>query len=110
MPAELVLSTTDKKIDYLLQSARVMIFIKGSPEFPQCGFSRKMVAKMNSFKVNFGYFNIFTDEDLRVRLRKRFNWNTYPMVFVDQEVVGGNEVIEELIENDEFEEMFLPSQ
>lgn len=103
---DLILSTTDKKIDYLLSSSKVVLFMKGNPEFPQCGFSRKMVEKLRSFNLQFGHFNIFTDEELRQRLKERFEWNTYPMVFLNKELVGGNEIIEELIENEEFEDMF----
>jgi Grx4 family monothiol glutaredoxin len=102
-----VLSSTDKKIDYLLQSSKVMAFIKGSPQFPQCGFTRQIIAKLNKFKVQFGHFNIFTDEELRQRLKERFDWKTYPMIFLNGELVGGNDIVDELIENEEFEEMFL---
>lgn len=80
--------------------------MKGNPEFPQCGFSRKMVEKLRRFNLKFGHFNIFTDEDLRMRLKKRFEWNTYPMLFLDGNLIGGNEIVEELIEEEEFEEMF----
>jgi Grx4 family monothiol glutaredoxin len=103
---DLILSTTDKKIDYLLGASKVVVFMKGNPEFPQCGFSRKIVEKLRSFNLQFGHFNIFTDEELRQRLKERFEWNTYPMVFLNKELVGGNEIIEELIENEEFEDMF----
>ena len=90
----------------MLENNRVLAFIKGSPQFPQCGFTRKLVEKLNKFNVKFGHFNIFTDEDLRQRLKKRFDWNTYPMVFVEGELIGGNDILDELIENDAFEDIF----
>ena len=107
MPQELVLSSTDKKIDYLLKSSKVMVFIKGSPQFPQCGFTRQIIGKLDKYKLKYGHFNIFTDEELRQRLKVRFDWKTFPMLFLKGELIGGNDIIDELIENDEFEEMFL---
>lgn len=105
IPNELILSSTDKKIDYLLENHKAIVFIKGSPQFPQCGFTRKIIEKLDRFKIKYGHFNIFTDEELRQRLKVRFEWTTYPMLFVKGELIGGNDIIDELIENEEFEEM-----
>lgn len=78
--------------------------MKGSPSFPQCGFSRKITAKILAQIPSFGHFNIFTDEEVRARMKERFNWKTYPMLFVDQKLVGGNDIVDEMIEDEEWED------
>ena len=96
--------TADKKIDFILKSQRVVVFMKGSPSFPQCGFSRKISQKILKHIPTFGHFNIFTDEDVSKRIRVRFNWKTFPMLFINQELVGGNDIVDEMIEDEEWEE------
>ena len=84
----------------------VMIFIKGTSEFPQCGFTRRLLEILERKKITFGYFNILADNDLRETLKIISNWKTYPQVYVNQELIGGLDIIIELEENGEFDDIF----
>lgn len=86
----------DDLIKNTLSSQRIVVFIKGSPEFPECKYTRKIVSYLNSKKVKYGYFNIFTNEELRERLKILSNWKTYPQLYIDGKLIGGNDVIEEM--------------
>jgi len=74
-----------------------MIFMKGSPTAPQCGFSAKAVEIINKagFK-EYGYFNILEDQTVREGLKKYSNWPTYPQFYVKGELVGGVDVLVDL--------------
>ena len=102
----LIIDSVDDRIKYLLNSAKVIIFIKGTPEFPRCGFTRKLIDFLSSKGVKYSYYNIFADSELRARLKDYSNWQTYPQVYVDGELVGGNEILLELEENGDFDDVF----
>ena len=65
-----------------------MLFMKGSPAEPRCGFSKKIVALLQKKECQFGSFDILTDEEVRQTLKKVSNWPTYPQLYVDGELVG----------------------
>lgn len=88
----------DARLKELTNSAPIMIFMKGNPENPQCGFSRTLMEIMKETKLEFKHFDIFTDEDVRQGLKKFSNWPTYPQVYVKGELVGGLDIIKELNE------------
>lgn len=89
----------------LVNKSNVMIFIKGTPDMPQCGFSSKLLKTLDSLKVNYGYFNILADPLVREKLKVYSEWNTFPQIYVDGDLVGGNDILNELIEAGEFQEM-----
>jgi len=85
----------------LVSAAPVMLFMKGKPEAPQCGFSRKMVDLLNSTGAQFGSFNIFEDEEVRNGLKTFSNWPTYPQLYVDGKLIGGLDIAVEMNEEGE---------
>lgn len=89
----------------LINSHSVMIFIKGTPAEPQCGFSSKAVKLLKELNVSFGSFDILSDQDVRQRLKEYSDWPTYPQIYVKGELIGGLDILEELIANGEFQEM-----
>ncbi|RIB02687.1 glutaredoxin [Gigaspora rosea] len=89
----------------LINSSSVMAFIKGTPSQPRCGFSRKIVEILNDHKVKFGSFDILTDEEVRQGLKEYSKWPTYPQVYINGELIGGLDVVKEMIENGEFQTM-----
>ncbi|KAI1290719.1 Glutaredoxin 3 [Mortierella claussenii] len=99
VPAEKDLKT---RMDELIQKAPLMIFIKGSPETPRCGFSKKLVALLADQGVTYDSFDILEDDDIRQGLKTHVDWPTFPMVFFKGELLGGLDIITEMVENGEF--------
>ena len=83
-----------KKIDDLVKSDDIVLFMKGSRSFPQCGFSAQAVAALRANGANsFHAVNIFEDPELREALKKFSNWPTYPQLYVNGELVGGCDIV-----------------
>ncbi|KAL7794524.1 glutaredoxin [Trichoderma ceciliae] len=92
-----------KRLGDLVKAAPVMLFMKGTPSSPQCGFSRQMVAILRDNSVKYGFFNILADDDVRQGLKEYAEWPTFPQLWMDGELVGGLDIVkEELGSNDEF--------
>ena len=83
-----------------------MVFIKGTPDEPECGFSRTIIGILREYDYAFGYFNIFSDSEVREGLKKYTNWQTYPQLYVNGKFVGGVDVVKELHEENELEDEF----
>merc|ERR1712032_1541694 len=94
-PAEVPL---DQRLKALINQDPVMLFMKGVPDSPQCGFSRKIVEILQKNNVKFGHFNILSDEDVRQGLKTYSNWPTYPQVYSAGKLIGGLDIIVELTE------------
>lgn len=77
----------------LVKAAPVMLFMKGTPSAPQCGFSRQLVALLRERGVRYGFFNILADEDVRQGLKVFADWPTFPQLWVDGELVGGLDIV-----------------
>jgi len=92
----------EDRLKALVKKSHVMLFMKGSPAEPKCGFSRKAVGLLNGTGVAFGTFDILTDNDVREGLKKFSNWPTYPQLYVKGELIGGVDVMQELQDSGEF--------
>ncbi|XXG98810.1 actin binding protein [Hypoxylon texense] len=90
----------NKKLRGLVNAADVMLFMKGTPGEPQCGFSRQMVGILRERSVKYGFFNILADDDVRQGLKVFADWPTYPQLWVAGELVGGLDIVKEELEND----------
>ena len=92
---------TSSEPDYsaLINRAPLMVFMKGSPNEPRCGFSRTLVGILNESGVKYETFDILSDEAVRQGLKKFSNWPTYPQVYVKGELIGGLDIIKELQES-----------
>merc|ERR1719333_258831 len=82
-----------------------MLFMKGNPTEPRCGFSRQIVELLKSQKVVYDHFDILTDPAVRQGLKKFSNWPTYPQLYAKGKLVGGLDVVKELIEDEELLDM-----
>ncbi|KAK2065119.1 glutaredoxin [Colletotrichum caudatum] len=92
-----------KRLADLVKAAPVMLFMKGTPSSPQCGFSRQLVALLREHSVKYGFFNILADDEVRQGLKEFAEWPTYPQLWVDGELVGGLDIVkEEIANNPEF--------
>jgi Grx4 family monothiol glutaredoxin len=82
-----------KRLGDLVKAAPVMLFMKGTPSGPQCGFSRQMVALLRENSVKYGFFNILADDEVRQGLKEFADWPTFPQLWVDGELVGGLDIV-----------------
>jgi Grx4 family monothiol glutaredoxin len=82
-----------KKLAALVKAASVMLFMKGTPSAPQCGFSRQLVAILRENSVKYGFFNILADDEVRQGLKEFADWPTFPQLWVDGELVGGLDIV-----------------
>lgn len=81
------------RLEELVKAAPVMLFMKGSPSAPQCGFSRTLVGILRERSVKYGFFNILADEDVRQGLKEYAEWPTFPQLWVKGELVGGLDIV-----------------
>lgn len=93
------------RLTNLVNSAPIMLFMKGTPDMPQCGFSANVVKILNHYSVSFNTFNILSDMDIREGLKQFSNWPTYPQLYVKGQLVGGNDIITEMMNNGELEQV-----
>src|ERR1700733_7747661 len=84
----------------------VVLFMKGTPIFPQCGFSAATVQILTNLGVKFKSFDVLKDPELRQGIKEFSNWPTIPQLYVKGEFVGGCDIIREMYENDELAPLF----
>ncbi|NOR71549.1 MAG: Grx4 family monothiol glutaredoxin [Methylomarinum sp.] len=85
-----------ERIKDQLGSHDVVLYMKGSPDFPQCGFSSQAVQVLKACDTQFMYINIFEDQEVREALKEYSNWPTYPQLYIKGELVGGCDIILDL--------------
>lgn len=90
----------NERLTKLTRAAPVMLFMKGSPSEPKCGFSRQMVGILREHQVRFGFFDILKDSSVREGLKKFSDWPTFPQLYVNGEFQGGLDIIKESLEED----------
>jgi Grx4 family monothiol glutaredoxin len=90
------------RLKKLINKARNMIFIKGTPEKPQCGFTRQLIQILTEKGIEFDFFNILEDDEVRQGLKVYSDWPTYPQVYQNGELLGGLDIIKEMIANNEY--------
>ncbi|CAF1248727.1 unnamed protein product [Rotaria sp. Silwood1] len=100
----------ENKIKNLLKSSQVILFMKGIPTDPQCGFSRQACHILDEYKIKYDYFDVLSDQNLREQLKIYSNWNTYPQLYADGELIGGLDIMKQMIENGEFQLKFKQSK
>ncbi|CAD6889678.1 unnamed protein product [Tilletia controversa] len=89
----------------LMVQAPIMLFMKGNPETPRCGFSQKTINLLRKEEVEFGYYDILKDDNVRQGLKKLNNWPTFPQIIIKGELIGGLDILKEHIDNGEFKDM-----
>tara|TARA_B100000029_G_scaffold159911_2_gene155681 strand:+ start:1244 stop:1579 length:336 start_codon:yes stop_codon:yes gene_type:complete len=96
---------TSEKITKLIESNDVVLFMKGTPDFPQCGFSANVVGILNYFGIKFSSFNVLDDNEIREGIKTYSNWPTIPQIYIRKEFIGGCDILRELAENGEIEDV-----
>jgi len=105
-PKEVPLS---ERLSALTQRSPIMLFMKGDREQPRCGFSRTAISMLNEKGVEYGTFDILSDEEVRQGLKEFSNWPTYPQIYVKGELLGGLDIMKELDSAGELAEALSPS-
>ena len=95
----------NERIEEQLESNQVMLYMKGSPDFPQCGFSGQTVAALKAIGKPFAYVNIFEDPEIREGLKQYSNWPTFPQLYVKGELIGGCDIVVEMFESGELQNL-----
>jgi len=97
---------TIERIKQEVSSNEVMLFMKGTPVFPQCGFSAAVVQILNHMGVKFNSSDVLVDPEIRQGVKEFSNWPTVPQLYVKGEFVGGCDILREMFETGELEEFF----
>jgi monothiol glutaredoxin len=95
---------TRAKITSLIASDRVVLFMKGSPDAPQCGFSAQVVSILGRLLPSYGSFDVLSDREVREGIKEFSNWPTIPQLYVDGEFQGGCDIVKELYTTGEAQE------
>ena len=97
---------TKERIDADIASEDVVLYMKGTPVFPQCGFSAAIVGVLTHLGVPFRGINVLEDDSIREGIKAYSDWPTIPQLYVKREFVGGCDIIREMYETGELTEMF----
>ena len=97
---------TQARIDALVKANKVVLFMKGSPLFPQCGFSSRAIAILNHLEVEFETVDVLQDQGIRQGIKAYSDWPTIPQLYVDGEFVGGSDIMMEMYESGELAQLF----
>ena len=95
-----------EQIQNTINTNNVVLFMKGTAMFPQCGFSGFVVQVLQSLNVEFLDVNVLEDPDLRQGIKEFTNWPTIPQLYVNGEFVGGADIIKEMMQDGELEDLF----
>lgn len=94
---------TIEKINKQIAENSILLYMKGSPKMPQCGFSARAVQCIESCGVDFAYVDILANPDIRQTLPQVSDWPTFPQLYVKGELIGGSDIIAELFQQGELE-------
>ena len=94
-----------ERIKEQVEGNPVVIYMKGTPQFPMCGFSSRAVEALTSTEVEFGYVNVIQDQEIFENLHRYADWPTFPQIYVGGELIGGCDITLELAASGELKKM-----
>jgi monothiol glutaredoxin len=94
-----------ERIDGLVKNNDVVLFMKGSPLFPQCGFSSRAIAILDHLNVEFASVDVLQDQEIRQGIKEYSDWPTIPQLYVKGEFLGGSDIMMEMYEAGELQEL-----
>ena len=97
--------SANERIDELVKGNNVVLFMKGSPLFPQCGFSSKAIAILDHLNVEYASVDVLQDMEIRQGIKEYSDWPTIPQLYVKGEFLGGSDIMMEMYEAGELQEM-----
>ena len=95
-----------EQINNEIKSSNIVLFMKGTPVFPMCGFSAAVVQILTDLGVKFNSINVLDSNEMREGIKKFSNWPTIPQLYVKEEFIGGCDIIKEMYENGELLDLF----
>ena len=101
---------TNDMIKNEIESNEICLFMKGTPDAPQCGFSMAVTNILKILEVNFKSVNVLSDQNIREGLKKFSEWPTVPQLYVKKEFVGGCDIVKEMFENGELKKLLEDKQ
>lgn len=100
----------NERIEEQLKSNKVMLYMKGTPDFPQCGFSGQTVAALKAIGKPFAYVNIFEDPEIREGLKAYSKWPTFPQLYVKGELIGGCDIVVDMYHSGELQNLLAEGE
>jgi monothiol glutaredoxin len=97
--------TVTERIHQQLDNNPIVLYMKGTPEFPQCGFSGRAIHILKECKVDFLAVNVLEDPEIREGIKAFGNWPTIPQLYIRGELIGGSDIMTELFHNGELQEL-----
>ena len=98
--------SAQEKIQNIISSNEVVLFMKGTPDMPQCGFSMAVVNALKHLDVKFDGVNVLEDEEIRNGIKTFSDWPTIPQLYVNGEFIGGCDIVKEMFEKKELQSLF----
>ncbi len=102
------MDSIQERIDKLVHEYDIVLFMKGTPQFPQCGFSQRVAAILDSYGVAYAAVNVLLDNDIREGVKVYANWPTIPQLYVKGEFIGGCDIVSEMHESGELAGLLKP--
>ena len=99
------MSDVNERIDGIVKSSDVVLFMKGSPLFPQCGFSSRAIAILDHLGVQYSSVDVLQDQEIRQGIKAYSDWPTIPQLYVKGEFLGGSDIMMEMFESGELQTM-----
>ena len=93
----------NEHLSEIIKNNKVVLFMKGTPEMPQCGFSMAVSNVLKHLQVQFTGINVLEDEKIRNGIKEYSNWPTVPQLYVNEEFIGGCDIIKEMFEKKELQ-------
>ena len=100
------MSNINEHIIEIIKNNNVVLFMKGTPDMPQCGFSMAVSNVLKHLDVQFTGINVLEDEKIRNGIKKYSNWPTVPQLYVKEEFIGGCDIVKEMFEKKELQKLF----
>lgn len=104
------MSQVKERIEQILNSNDVVLFMKGNEQFPQCGFSARAIAILQHLEVPFHTVDVLQDDEIRQGIKEYANWPTIPQLYVKKELIGGSDIMMEMLESGELEQAIKNKQ
>ena len=92
-----------ERIKRTVEENPIVLFMKGTPDFPQCGFSMRTAQALKACNVDFAYVDVLAEPDVRANLPVISNWPTFPQVFVNGELIGGCDIVLDMFQKGELQ-------
>lgn len=99
------MSTTHERISGILNQHKVVLFMKGTQQFPMCGFSARACAILQDMGTPFHDINVLEDEEIRNGIKEFGNWPTIPQLYINKQLVGGSDIMMEMYQSGELQEL-----